>query len=257
MNNKRLKEVKEQEFQVEAICIHKTIKNFHPPIGKAGEVNKTPFQKLLKVKIGAKVILTYNVDICDGLTNGARGELLGIIRDLKGNIVKMIVKFEKDSIGREKRRNYPDIQRKYPGGTSIEKVNFSFSISKSKKTIINTANVIQFPLKLAFACTAHKVQGSTVPKPQKLTINTNDAFGPAMIYVMLSRVCALSQIFILDEFDPKKMFPNLTALAELKRLNSISQNENPTEWEKENAGCIKIYSLNLQVIEEALFRYKI
>ena len=44
------------------------------------------------------------------------------------------------------------------------------------------------------ACTAHKVQGSTVPKPQKLTINTNDAFGPAMIYVMLSRVCALSQI---------------------------------------------------------------
>ena len=45
------------------------------------------------------------------------------------------------------------------------------------------------------ACTAHKVQGSTVPKPQKLTINTNDAFGPAMIYVMLSRVSALSQIW--------------------------------------------------------------
>ena len=250
MNNKRLKEVKEQEFQVEAICIHKTIKNFNPPIGKAGEVNKTPFQKLLKVKIGAKVILTYNVDTCDGLTNGARGELLGIIRDLKGNIVKMIVKFEKDSIGREKRRNYPDIQRKYPGGTSIEKINFSFSISKSKKTIINTANVIQFPLKLAFACTAHKVQGSTVPKPQKLIINTNDAFGPAMIYVMLSRVCALSQIFILDEFDSTKMFPNLRALAELKRLNSISQNENPTEWEKETAEALKIYSLNCRSLKK-------
>ena len=71
------------------------------------------------------------MDTCDGLTNGARGELLGIIRDVKGKIVKMIVKFEKDSVGREKRRNCPDIQRKFPGGTSIDKVNFSFSISKS------------------------------------------------------------------------------------------------------------------------------
>ena len=46
------------------------------------------------------------------------------------------------------------------------------------------------------------------------------------------------------------MFPNLTALAELKRLNSISQNENPTEWEKENAECMKIYSLNCRSLKK-------
>ena len=150
-----------------AICLHKTIKNFNPPEGKAGEVLKTPFQKELRVKVGAKVMLTYNVDTCDGLTNGARGELVGIMLDTKKNISKLVIKFDKESVGREKRRKYQETQKRYPGGTPIEKVNFGFSISKSKKSVINTATVIQFPIKLAFACTAHKIQGSTIPKPQK------------------------------------------------------------------------------------------
>ena len=48
----------------------------------------------------------------------------------------------------------------------------------------------------------------------------------------------------------KKMFSNLRARAELKRLNSISQNENPTEWEKENAEAMKIYSLNCRSLKK-------
>ena len=250
MNNKRLKAINGEEHKVEAICLHKTIKNFSPPEGKAGEVLKTPFQKLLTVKVGAKVMLTYNVDTCDGLTNGARGDLLGIIKDSKGNISKMIIKFERESMGREKRRKYPELNQKYPGGTPIEKVNFSFSISKSKKSVVNTANVIQFPIKLAFACTAHKIQGSTIPKPQKVIINVNDAFGSAMVYVMLSRVCALSQIYILNEFEERKMYPNMRALGELKRLNNMSQNSHPTDWEKEDTEALKIYSLNCRSLKK-------
>ena len=41
MNNKRLKALKGEEYTVEAITIHKTIKNFNPPEGKGGEVHKT------------------------------------------------------------------------------------------------------------------------------------------------------------------------------------------------------------------------
>jgi ATP-dependent exoDNAse (exonuclease V) alpha subunit len=201
--------------------MHKTIKNFSPPEGKAGEVLKTPFQKKLKIKVGAKIMLTYNVDTSDGLTNGARGELIGIIQDAKGNISKLVVKFEMDSIGIEKRQKNPGLLNNYPGGTPIEKVNFSFSISKSKTSVINTASVIQFPLELAFACTAHKVQGSTIAKPRKVIINVTDTFAAAMIYVMLSRVCALSQIFILNKFDETKMYPNQKALKELERLEKF------------------------------------
>ena len=144
-------------------------------------------------------MLTYNVDTSDGLTNGARGELIGIVKDTGGNISKLVVQFENKTIGQEKMKQYKEMSKKYPCGTVIEKVNFPFSISKSKKTVISTAMVIQFPLKLAFACTAHKIQGATIAKPQKAIINTADTFSPAMIYVMLSRVCTLSQIFILNE----------------------------------------------------------
>ena len=61
MNKRRLKALHGNERTIIAICIHKTIKNFNPPEGKGGEVLKTPFQKELKVKIGAKVMLSYNV----------------------------------------------------------------------------------------------------------------------------------------------------------------------------------------------------
>ena len=73
-------------------------------------------------------MLTYNIDTSDGLTNGARGELIGVQVDEKGAVRKLIIKFEKESIGQERRSKFPDIQKRYKGGTIIEKVKFSFSI---------------------------------------------------------------------------------------------------------------------------------
>ena len=245
MNSSRLKENKNEELIIEAICLHKSINNFKPFVDKAtGTVQKTPFQKELKVKIGAKVMLTYNVDTSDGLTNGARGELIGIIKDKAGNISKLIVKFENESVGEDKRRKNQDITDQFPGGTPIEKVNFSFSISKSKTSVINTANIIQFPIKLAFACTAHKIQGATVPKPRKMIIDVNDIWMAAICYVMLSRICSLSQLYILNKFDESKMYPHHEALKELERLEEISKNRNPTNWEIHDPDTIKISSLN-------------
>ena len=67
---------------------------------------------------------------------------------------------------------------------------------------------------------------------------------------MLSRVCSLSQIFILNEFDEKKMYPNTKALEELERLNKISRNSNPSIWERENRDIIKISSLNCRSLKK-------
>ena len=199
MNNKRLRSILGEEHVIQAICLHKSIKNFKPIVDTGtGTVQKTPFQMELRVKIGAKVMLTYNVDTSDGLTNGARGDLVGVMKDLKGNISKLMINFEVESNGKEKRRKNEGLSSKYLGSTPIEKVNFSFSISKSKTSVINTAQVIQFPVKLAFACTAHKIQGATIPKPLKMIIDVSDILMAAICYVMLSRICSISQLFILN-----------------------------------------------------------
>ena len=250
MNDKQLKALRGKEMLIPAVLLHKSMTKFNPPTNNAGNILNTPFQKELKLKIGSKVMLTYNVDTSDGLTNGARGELIGVIDDEVGNISKLIIEFEIESHGIEKRRRNPGLSQQYPGGTIIEKMNFPFSISKSKKSVINTANIIQFPIKLAFACTGHKIQGSTIPKPRKLIIYVKDIWMAGITYVMLSRICSLNQLYILDDFDETKMYPSQIALNELERLKHISMNNNPTDWEKEDSKTLKISSLNCRSLKK-------
>ena len=74
-------------------------------------------------------MLTYNIDTSDGLTNGAHGEVIGKLEDTTNRITK----FDNEKHGYEARQRNPDVTQAYPEGTPIEKVNFSFSISRSKK----------------------------------------------------------------------------------------------------------------------------
>ena len=246
MNKKRLNMLSNEPMLFKATCLHKTIKDFKPSIDNAGNINNTPFQMELKIKIGAKVMLTYNIDTSDGLTNGARGEVIGTSTDNSNSITKLIVKFENIKHGEETRRRNPEVDKLYPGGTPIEKINFPFSISKSKSAVVNTANVIQFPLKLAFASTAHKIQGATIQKPMKMIISVTDIWAAALVYVMLSRICAIWQLYILDEFDPLKMYPSIIALKETERLRQVSTKHD----DEKQFGDLKISSLNCRSLKK-------
>ena len=60
-----------------------------------------------------------------------------------------------------------------------------------------------------------------------------------MVYVMLSRVCSISQIFILNGFVEAKMYPNENAMAELLRIETLNSDRN---YKREVD--LRIYSLN-------------
>ena len=61
-------------------------------------------KKVLTVKINARVIITTNIDVSDGLTNGARGTVTNVVIDQtteKMNVI--LVAFDSEHVGQETR----------------------------------------------------------------------------------------------------------------------------------------------------------
>ena len=61
-------------------------------------------------------------------------------------------------------------------------------------------------------------------------MDISSCFQPAQAYVMLSRCQTINQVYILDKLDPAKLKISQGAYGELKRLEMISINRNPSSW---------------------------
>ena len=171
-------------------------------------------------------MLTFNLDTCDCLTNGAFGEVVGFSFDAQGGMREVHVHFYNPDCGKETRKKYAGLQEKYPGKNviPIKPIEFQYSLSKKSSNGMSNASIVQFPLCLSFASTAHKVQGLTVKKPNFLVVDLRTVREPAQAYVILSRVQALSQLFILESVSVEKITASTIALAELKRMETEAIN---------------------------------
>ena len=93
----------------------------------------------------------------------------------------------------------------------------------------------------------HHQQGQTVKSPQKVVVDAKAASksDPAQVYVMVSRVQELEQLYVLEKFPEDCIKVSKAAMDEIERLISVSLNKNPTKWESENDDRkIKICFLN-------------
>ncbi|HIC31856.1 MAG TPA: hypothetical protein EYO76_08045, partial [Flavobacteriaceae bacterium] len=219
--------------------------NIKARINPDGSVADTLFLDVLKLKIGARVMMIYNVDTSDGLTNGALGMVAGYHRDKTGRIRFIMVKFDKDTAGEEMRKDFPEISKN--GQTPVKVVTCSYSNSKEKHAV--RIEVTQFPLKLAWAITSHKSQGITVMKPKPMVSDMAKHFTSNQTYVVLSRVQALSQNFLLS-LEASKIWCHEGAKAENERLSKMAINNNPSMWHKQDVATINITTLNASSLKK-------
>ena len=85
---------------------------------------------------------------------------------------------------------------------------------------------------MSFAATSHKFQGQEIAKPNTAALDQKTALAEGTSYVMLSRVTSLKHMYIVGKINEKKIYPSVKALSELKRMESMSINRNPSIWDK-------------------------
>ena len=73
---------------------------------------------------------------------------------------------------------------------------------------------------------------------------------PGMVYVMLSRVCSLLQLHILEEMDPDKIRVEEKVLAEANRMRKVSLNNNPGSWANPKVEGLRVASLNVSSLRK-------
>ena len=166
----------------------------------------------LHLAVGAKVMLTVNVDVSDGLVNGARGTVEAIIKT--GNQVTLVlVKFEHSRVGMNA-ISHSHYRERHPNAVPISRHEAVFNIGRNKAAEVSRR---QFPLVLAWATTIHEVQGLTLN--QIVVDMKGKAFTAGQAYVAFSRVKSLLGLFIKN-FNPKSIKVSLSVISEMERLAS-------------------------------------
>ena len=103
-------------------------------------------------------MLTYNLKVVDGLTNGSMGEVYGVKFNHKGILNEVHVHFVGKNVGLETIKSFSYLEDKYGVPCiAVRRYETEFQLRNTKLSTSSTGKAIQFPLKLADAVTAHKV----------------------------------------------------------------------------------------------------
>ena len=167
----------------------------------------------LKLAISARVMLTANVDVSDGLVNGARGVVVHIVTNTNSEVASILVKFDNSRVGLKAIQTSPHRAR-FANAVPLSKYEVVFFAKGKRGSEIKR---LQFPLTLAWATTIHKVQGLTL---DEIVVDMKGGrFSPGQAYVAFSRVKTLAGLHILN-FTSKAIKDSIDVESEMLRLNS-------------------------------------
>ena len=142
-------------------------------------------RNVLQLKVGASIMVTNNIDVNDGLTNGARGTVTNIITDQnQQKIQAILVQFDNQAIGEDakKKSKYKHINK---DAVPIVQSEVSFPVKGASSFNVTRR---QFPLMPAWAVTSHKCRGLTLAKIVVDMSPEKGTYQPGQAYVAFSRV---------------------------------------------------------------------
>ena len=144
----------------------------------------------LQLCVGAQVMLLINMDLGSGLCNGSRGIVLDIIEDI------------------------PIVQ--FLNGACRSISHHVWDVQEGNEVLMK---IIQIPLRVAYATTIHKSQGSSL---DYVEIDLKDIFDYGQAYVALSRVKRLEGLSIMD-IDYDKIVAHPVAVRFYQSQNNPSE----------------------------------
>ncbi|KAK3083914.1 hypothetical protein FSP39_005261 [Pinctada imbricata] len=187
---------------------------------------------------GARVMLTRNVNVADGLANGVIGTVQEIIvTNGSGNSNKQVkvvrVIFDDERVGKN----------------SGKKINDKIVVDIERVEDEPTRSCIvrhQFPLKLAWACTAHKVQGMTCTE---IVVNLDKVFSPGQAYVAISRATKLNGLYLQysnDKILDSKIYADTDVQTALTSMKDFTAKLLDDDIEDTESSYMKIILHNIQ-----------
>lgn len=162
--------------------------------------NSIRMQQSVALKVGAQVMLLWNVNEQLGLVNGARGILVGFKQWAPPKTPQQ-----------QQQQQLSMIPQWASGNREIPLVKFScqprqlIEVEPRETTASNQyahATRVQIPLGLAWAATVHRAMGLTL---DRASIDLSSAFGDGMVYVALSRVKNMDSLSLVAPVQAKSI----------------------------------------------------
>lgn len=170
--------------------------------------------KTLQISVGSRVEISTNIDVEDGLSNGACGEVMTVSNTSNSFIGATIwIKFDSEDIGKKLRLSAPQSLHIRNKWTPITQIKRQFPVGSYKNAEVLRA---QFPLRPAAAKTAHRCQGDTM---YSAVVDFKGRPQCHAHYVALSRVRTLNNLHVLTMNETTIRVSN-EVTQEMERLES-------------------------------------
>ena len=141
-------------------------------------------------------MITTNIDVADGQTNGAMGTIVNIVyNDSVKQMKAIFVKFDHTTIGENAKEKKSTYHCNVSSAVPIEQMQVNFSVDHKPSCQVNRR---QFPLTLAWAVTIHKCQGLTIDEIVVDMTPKKGQYTSGQAYVAFSRVKELNKLHIIN-----------------------------------------------------------